>query len=242
VSDRSISRPITRGPRLGPRAGKTLCLSLTLRLVTDIPVAVGAELPATAEDSLRGLLSTMQDGRVLGQSGRYARLVPVVGRLFDGPLMAQFAFGPSWLTLSPTKQQEVTEAFAHYISATDAGRFNSYSGEQLQVIWEQPDGAEVSVHTKIVKTQGDAVKNAGERRSLADLGRIPRCYHQPADDAALGISIDPAARRRRRSDQGAKPRGQPGRPKRGQRVIARHGVTCGKSIAARPRRAHRVAN
>jgi len=55
------------------------------------------------------------------------------------------------------QQQQVTEAFAHYISATYADRFDSYSGEQLQVTGEQPYGTEVIVQTKIVKTKGDSV-------------------------------------------------------------------------------------
>ena len=97
---------------------------------------VPAALPVNPQDSVRSLydtlLSTMKVGRTLGQSGRYARLAPVVGRLFDVPLMARLATGPSWSALSPTQQQQVTEAFGHYISATYADRFDSFSGEQLR--------------------------------------------------------------------------------------------------------------
>jgi len=86
----------------------------------------------------------MKDGRTLGQSGRYARLAPVVDRIFDVPLMAWLAVGPSWATLSSTRQQQVTEAFAHYVSATYADRFDSYSGEQLQITGERLYNAEIS--------------------------------------------------------------------------------------------------
>jgi phospholipid transport system substrate-binding protein len=145
---------------LSTRLGKITSVCLALSFVAAISAAAAA-LPVNPQDSVRSLydtlLSTMKDGRTLGQSGRYARLAPAVGRLFDVPLMARLAIGPSWAMLSPTQQQQVTEAFGHYISATYADRFDSYSGEQLQVTGEQPYGAEVIVQTKIVKSTGDSV-------------------------------------------------------------------------------------
>jgi phospholipid transport system substrate-binding protein len=125
-------------------------------------VVTAAAVPANPQDSVRGfydaLLTTMKDGRTLGQSGRYARLAPVIGRLFDVPLMARLAVGPSWATLSPTQQQQVSEAFGHYISATYADRFDSYSGEQLQVTGDRPYGAEIVVQTKITNSKGDSAR------------------------------------------------------------------------------------
>ena len=50
----------------------------------------------------------------------------------------------------------MTEAFRHYIAATYADRFDSYSGEQLQVTGERPYNADVIVQTKIVKSDGEA--------------------------------------------------------------------------------------
>src|SRR6516164_9080245 len=111
------------------------------------------------QDSVRGfydtLLSTMKNGRSLGQSGRYARLAPVVDRVFDVPSMTRLAIGSPWPSLLPAQQQQLTEAFRHYIAATYADRFDSYSGEQLQVTGEQPYNADVIVQTKIVKSNGE---------------------------------------------------------------------------------------
>jgi phospholipid transport system substrate-binding protein len=138
-----------------------------------------AALSVSPQDSVRGfydtLLTTMKDGRTLGQSGRYARLAPVVGRLFDVSLMARLAIGPSWATLSRT-QQQVTEAFGHYISATYADRFDSYSGEQLQVTGEQPYGAEIIVQTRIVKSKGDSVTLNYRMRETAGSWQISDVY------------------------------------------------------------------
>jgi phospholipid transport system substrate-binding protein len=126
-----------------------------------LAVESAAGVPADPVDSVRNfydtLLTTMKDGPTLGQSGRYARLAPVVGRLFDVPLMARLAVGASWATFSPIQQQQLTEAFGHYISATYADRFDSYSGEQLQILGEEPYGPEIIVQTRIVKFNGETV-------------------------------------------------------------------------------------
>ena len=143
------------------RTGKIAGLGLALLLAVAISAQSSAAPSINPQDRVHGfydtLLTTMKDGRTLGQSGRYARLAPVIGGLFDVPLMARLAVGSSWASLPPTQQQQVTEAFGHYISATYADRFDSYSGEQLQVTGEQPYGAEVIVQTRIVKGNGDTV-------------------------------------------------------------------------------------
>jgi len=137
----------------------SLCLALL--------VAVGLSTPGSAavsnpEESVRSfynvLLGNMQQGRMLGESGRYARLTPVVGRTFDIPLMTRLAVGPAWETLPPAEQQRLQAAFAHYVTATYADQFDSYSGQQLQVIGEQPSGSNVMVQTKIVKSNGETTK------------------------------------------------------------------------------------
>jgi phospholipid transport system substrate-binding protein len=146
----------TSTSRTGQMAG--FCLALLLAVGTS---AERAALAASPQDSVRSfyatLLTTMKDGRTLGESGRYARLAPVVGQLFDIPEMARLAVGPSWTTLSSAQQQQLTDAFGHYISATYADQFDSYSGQQLQVAGEQAYGAEVIVQTRIVKAAGDSV-------------------------------------------------------------------------------------
>jgi phospholipid transport system substrate-binding protein len=96
--------------------------SLCLALLLAVGIAARAVARPNPQDSVRSfydrLLTTMKAGATLGERGRYARMAPVIDRLFDVPAMARLAVGPSWETLSPTQQQQVTEAFAHYITAT----------------------------------------------------------------------------------------------------------------------------
>jgi phospholipid transport system substrate-binding protein len=140
------------------RLAKALCLTLAIAFASGILAGGAMALTADAQSDVQGfyasLLNTMKNGRVLGQSGRYARLAPVVGQVFDVPYMARLAVGPSWVSLSPAQQQQLIEAFRHYIAATYADRFDSYSGQQLQVTGEQPYDAEVIVKTKIIKADG----------------------------------------------------------------------------------------
>ena len=141
------------------RTGKIVGLSLALSLSVGMFAGSTAALAVNPQDSVRGfydtLLTTIKNGPTLGQSGRYARLAPVVDRVFDVPSMTRLAVGPSWATLPAAQQQQLTEAFRHYIAATYADRFDNYSGEQLQVTGERPYNADVIVETKIVKSDGD---------------------------------------------------------------------------------------
>jgi phospholipid transport system substrate-binding protein len=144
---------------LAVRRGKIRALCITLSLAVGILAESAAALAVDPQINVRGfydtLLTTMKEGHTLAQSGRYGRLAPVVDRVFDVPFMTRLAVGPSWDTLSPAQQQQLTEAFRHYIAATYADRFDSYSGQQLQVTGERPYNADVIVQTKIVKSDGD---------------------------------------------------------------------------------------
>ena len=117
---------------------------------------------ATGGDTVQGLydalLSTMKNGRALGQSGRFTRLEPVIRRSFDIPTMARLSVGPAWANLSEAQRQQVTESFGRYISAIYADRFDSYAGQKLQVTGEQPNAGGIMVRSQIVKANGEPVK------------------------------------------------------------------------------------
>src|SRR5215469_14036430 len=113
-------------------------------------------------DTVQGLydtlLGTMKSGRSLAQSGRFARLEPVIRRTFDIPTMARLSVGSSWATLLEGQRQQVIESFARYISAIYADRFDSYAGQKLQVTGEQPVPPGVMVKSRIIKANGEPVK------------------------------------------------------------------------------------
>jgi len=104
------------------------------------------------------LLSTMKNGRILGQSGRFTQLAPVIRRTFDIASMVRLSVGSSWAGLSEAQRQQVSESFGRYISAIYADRFDSYDGQKLEVTGEQPAPSGVMVKSQIIKANGEPVK------------------------------------------------------------------------------------
>src|SRR4029077_11599316 len=90
--------------------------------------------PASGGDTVQGLydalLSTMKNGRTLGQNGRFTQLAPVIRRTFDTASMARPSIGSPWNSLSEALSEQATETFGRYISAIYADRFDSYNGHK----------------------------------------------------------------------------------------------------------------
>jgi phospholipid transport system substrate-binding protein len=172
------------------RAGEIVALCLTLMGM--IFAECAAALPEGPEDRVRSfyavLLATMKNGRNLGQSGRYAALAPVINEVFDVPFMARLAVGASWSTLTSDQQQQVVAAFGRYVSATYADRFDSYSGEQLQVTGDEPASGGVIVETRIIKAGSDPVSISYMMRRNGDVWQ--------ADDVYLDGTISQLATQR----------------------------------------------
>ena len=164
--------------------------------------------PVSGGDTVQGLyealLSTMKNGRTLGQSGRFTQLEPVIRRTFDIPLMARLSVGPSWATLTGAQRQQVMESFGRYISAVYADRFDRYTGEKLQVTGEQPNGAGVMVRSQIVKANGERVKvdymmrRNGDSWLISDIyldGAISEVATRSFEFAAILRACEPLVRR-----------------------------------------------
>jgi phospholipid transport system substrate-binding protein len=118
--------------------------------------------PASGGDTVQGLydalLSTMKNGRILGQSGRFTQLEPVIRRSFDIASMARLSVGPTWASLTEAQRQQMTESYGRYISAIYADRFDSYAGQKLEVTGEHPAPSGVMVRSEIIKANGEPVK------------------------------------------------------------------------------------
>jgi phospholipid transport system substrate-binding protein len=141
--------PVWKAVALGAGIG----LAMLSYPVQSAPVSGGD----TVQRLYDALLSTMKNGRTLGQSGRFTQLEPVIRRTFDIPSMTRLSVGPFWATLTEAQRQQVTESFGRYISAIYADRFDSYAGQKLRVTSEQPAAAGVMVRSQIVKADGEPV-------------------------------------------------------------------------------------
>ena len=174
IFDQVTSKPII--PKTAAWKAAALVTGLGIAIIA-YPVHAG---PATGGDTVRGLydalIGTMKDGHTLGQSGRFARLEPVIRRTFDIPTMARLSVGSSWATLSEAQRQQVIESFGRYISAIYADRFDSYAGQRLEVTGEQPAVAGVVIKSKIIKANGEPVNVDYMMRRNGDTWLISDIY------------------------------------------------------------------
>ena len=176
------------------RKAATLAAVLGLAMVSYPAHAAPASGGDTVQSLYDALLSTMKNGRTLGQSGRFKQLEPVIRRTFDIPSMARLSVGSSWATLTEAQRQQVTESFGRYISAIYSDRFDSYDGQKLQVIGEQPAAAGVMVRSEIVKANGEPVnvdymmRRNGESWLISDIyldGAISEVATRRSEFAAI---------------------------------------------------------
>lgn len=148
-------KELTSSPQVRRIAVAWLGLGLAGLTLLCSAEATGASALDTVQGFYDTLLTTMRRGNELGQSGRFIQLQPVVHSTFDVPSMARMAIGSGWGTVSSTQQQQMIEAFERYIAAIYADRFDTYSGEQFQILGEQRSDAGTVVITRIVDSNGE---------------------------------------------------------------------------------------
>ena len=174
IFDQIMSKPIV------PKAAAWKAAALAAGLGIAVLAHPAHATPTSGGDAVQGLydalLGTMRNGRSLGQSGRFARLEPVIRRTFDIPTMARLSVGSSWTTLSEAQRQQVIDSFGHYIAAIYADRFDSYAGQKLQVTGEQPAAAGVMVKSQIIKANGEPVSVDYMMRRNGDTWLISDIY------------------------------------------------------------------
>ena len=94
----------------------------------------GADPAAAQVQSLdASLLNSMHAGSQMSAAERYRRLEPVIGKVFDLPLMTRLAVGPSWGNFSSEQQQAVVAAFTRLTIASYAHNFREFGGEKFEV-------------------------------------------------------------------------------------------------------------
>ena len=150
-----MKRSITRQERRFTLAGVAICVALAA--LSPRAIAMGAGGSETVRSLYDTLLATMRNGPALGAHGRFAQIAPVVRRVFDIPFMTRLAVGPEWAGLSEPQRQQVSQAFERYITAIYAERFDSYSGERLQVTGEQASAGGTMITSQITKSNGEPV-------------------------------------------------------------------------------------
>ena len=142
-------------PALGVRAQREEVSSppATRASIAGTPEAVVPDEVLLATPSVEklhaALLDIMSSADVLGYTGRFERISPVVAQTFDLPFMAEKSMGRHWKKLPEADQQRWLELFARHISANYAGQFTGFSGEAFET-----QGEETAIRdTRVVRTR-----------------------------------------------------------------------------------------
>jgi phospholipid transport system substrate-binding protein len=172
-SDRDACRSTLAKSRLCKALAFTIGLGLSAFSLTAHAALAGGS--GTVQGLYDALLSTMKNGRTLGESGRFAQLAPVIRSSFDVASMARLSVGSFWTGLTEAQRQEVIESYGRYISAIYTDRFDSYNGQKLEVTGEQPAQFGLMVKSRIIKSNGEPVevdylmRQSGESWLIADI-------------------------------------------------------------------------
>lgn len=109
-----------------------------LLLPVAAPATARAQAAAPVETFHTALLDIMRNASRLGVRGRFDRLAPVMGQVFDLPAMTRIAVGPPWTGFTAADQAALTEAFSRWSIATYAARFDGFAGESFVTQGIQP--------------------------------------------------------------------------------------------------------
>src|SRR5215475_3636042 len=174
ILNQAVSQP--SAPKTSVRKAVAFAAGLSLSVLSYPLHAAPASGGATVQSLYDVLLTTMKSGRILGESGRFAQLEPVIRRSFDLASMARLSVGPSWTSLTEAQRQQMTESYGRYIAAIYADRFENYAGQKLEVTGEQSTPSGVIVKSQIIKANGEPVKVDYRMRQNGDSWLISDIY------------------------------------------------------------------
>lgn len=144
-------------------------------LLVQVAAANAAETPPSAvvETLHDSLIDTMKEAGTSPFDTRSVRLAPVVAESFDMALIARVSMGRYWAKFDDDQRKEAVDALRRLTTATYAGRFDDYSGEEFRVISEEsaPRGT-VRVNSELITGDGDVIRIDYFFRSTADGWRI----------------------------------------------------------------------
>ncbi|MBW2427226.1 MAG: ABC transporter substrate-binding protein [Deltaproteobacteria bacterium] len=121
---------------------------------------IAAEAPVQVVETFHaGLLDIMKRAQELGQAGRVEEMGPLMGKVFDLDFMASKAIGTHWRRLSDADKARWTEVFKRFTTASYAGRFTGFKGEEFVTLGlEEAARGTRLVLTKIIVPGEDDVQ------------------------------------------------------------------------------------
>ncbi len=135
--------------------------SLLLACLIFLPVSGRAEQKGAAEVVQRmnsTLMENMKRAQVLGFSGRYKQLDPVIRDVFALSYMGEKTLGSYWNTISQEQRKQYLDLYTVWTISSYAGNFDGYSGEKFEIEQgEQIKGDTVTVISNLVIPHEESV-------------------------------------------------------------------------------------
>jgi phospholipid transport system substrate-binding protein len=182
-----------------PSRRALLAAALSVASGAAMAQAGGPAQPIRALDD--ALLAIMHAGKTTSFATRADMLRPAITGAFDLTQVLRTSVGPRWAAFTPRQQADLLDVFTRYTLASYVANFNSFGGEQFQILPEQRQvGDDQVVQTRIVTHSGDAtridyVMRFGESgwKAIDVLldGSISRVAVQRSDFRALLAGGDP---------------------------------------------------
>jgi phospholipid transport system substrate-binding protein len=105
------------------------------------------------------LLAVMKQADLLGYSGRYQRLSPIVTTSYDLPFMARVVVGRYWRQFNNEQKTTLVEMFRKLSIATHAARFDGYSGQRFQIRSEETHRkGRLLIKSVLIKSSGEEIE------------------------------------------------------------------------------------
>ena len=169
-------------------------LAIFLAGVPALAQAQAADPAAAQIQTFNGvLLDTMKQAAKLGPKGRFQKLDPVIGQLFDLPTMTRFAVGSNWSTLSTADKAALVAAFRRMTAATYAHNFDGYNNQRFTI----DTGVVTRGADKLVKSHliggSDKTDLTYRMRQVGETWKIIDVYYNSTVSSLLGQRSEYAA-------------------------------------------------
>ena len=136
----------------------TLVMTLLLTIAPTSGHPQPPEAVAVIERFNGALLESMRRADVLGLSGRFKYLKPVIEKSFAIPLITKISVGKYWRKLNAQQQRELIHDYLEWSTANYARQFDSFSGERFQFISaSNSDLQTVAVISQLIKPDGEKI-------------------------------------------------------------------------------------
>lgn len=174
------------GFHLGRRSLLQFASALAMPWVGEALAQDASAVIAPIQQFYRALLAVMKAGRTTPFTQRFDMLAPALEQALNLPVILQEAVGFAWAAVPPSQQSGLLTAFRHYTVASWVSNFDSYSGQDLEVLPSlRAVGQSQVVHTEIVKPTGGS--------SVIDFVMRPAGSGWKATDVLLDGSISQVA-------------------------------------------------